>query len=664
MAVSMSILVYMVIISSIAIAENQNQFVYNGFHGSNLHLNGIAKIHPNGLLELTNTSYQQIGRAFFPFPIKFNTSSFSTTFVFAIVPKLPELGGHGIAFTISPSIEFFNRAIANQYLGLFNITSNGNPTNRVFAIELDTMRNPEFEDIDDNHVGIDINSLQSYVSAPASYYSDKEKENKTLRLLSGKPVQLWIDYDERDMLLNVTMAPFGTQKPWLPLLSTNLDLSMSGSMHVGFSASTGSMPSDQYILGWSFNKSGQSQSLDYAKLPPSPPPRSRPRAKPDFRVAVPSVISCLLVITFIGTAYKMWIRRYEEIREDWEHEYGPHRFSYKDLYNATKGFKERELLGIGGFGEVYKGVLPSSNEQVAIKRVSHSSKQGMKEFIAEIATMGRLRHRNLVQLLGYCRRKGELLLVYDFMANGSLDTFLFTNEKMNLNWSQRVKILKGVASSLVYLHEDWEQVVIHRDIKASNVLLDAQLNGRLGDFGLAKFYDHGSNPRTTRLVGTIGYIAPELARTGKPTTGSDVFAFGNLMLEIACGRRPFEPEKSPEEVILYDWVLQYWKIGLILQTSDPRLEGNYVVEEMELILNLGLLCANPTQEIRPSMRQVMQYLDGSASLSNIFFDDATNSLITTHNQKSLNGTSFQASSDNISIASLSSSTKSSLCHGR
>ncbi|KAK8262660.1 hypothetical protein V6Z11_D13G273700 [Gossypium hirsutum] len=596
MAVSMSILVYMVIISSIAIAENQNQFVYNGFHGSNLHLNGIAKIHPNGLLELTNTSYQQIGRAFFPFPIKFNTSSFSTTFVFAIVPKLPKLGGHGITFTISPSIEFFNRALANQYLGLFNITSNGHPTNRVFAIELDTMKNPEFEDIDDNHVGIDINSLQSYVSAPASYYSDKDKENKTLRLLSGKPVQLWIDYDERDMLLNVTMAPFGTQKPWLPLLSTNLNLSMSGSMHVGFSASTGSVPSDQYILWWSFNKSGQSQSLDYAKLPPPPPPRSRPRAKPDFQVAVPSVISCLLVITFIGTAYKMWIRRYEEIREDWEHEYGPHRFSYKDLYNATKGFKGRELLGIGGFGEVYKGVLPSSNEQVAIKRVSHSSKQGMKEFIAEIATMGRLRHRNLVQLLGYCRRKGELLLVYDFMAN--------------------VKILKGVASSLVYLHEDWEQVVIHRDIKASNVLLDAQLNGRLGDFRLAKFYDHGSNPRTTRLVGTIGYIAPELARTGKPTTGSDVFAFGNLMLEIACGRKPFEPEKSPEEVIF-----------------DPRLEGNYVVEEMELILNLGLLCANPTQEIRPSMRKVMQYLDGNASLSNIFFDAATNSLITAHNQE-------------------------------
>ncbi|KAG8471496.1 hypothetical protein CXB51_036962 [Gossypium anomalum] len=253
----------------------------------------------------------------------------------------------------------------------------------------------------------------------------------------------------------------------------------------------------------------------------------------------------------------MWIRRYEEIREDWEHEYGPHRFSFKDLYQATKGFKERELLGVGGFGEVYKGALPSSIEQVAIKRVSHSSKQGMKEFIAEIATMGRLRHRNLVQLFGYCRRKRELLLVYDFMANGSLDTFLFTNEKMSLNWSQRVKILKGVASSLVYLHEDWEQVVIHRDIKASNVLLDAQLNGRLGDFGLAKFYDHGLNPRTTRLVGTIGYIAPELARTGKPTTGSVVFAFGNLMLEIACGRRPFEPERSPKEVILYDWVLKY-----------------------------------------------------------------------------------------------------------
>ncbi|KAL4323179.1 hypothetical protein GQ457_11G019540 [Hibiscus cannabinus] len=675
MAAKLSILVYMVAIYSIAYAENQNQFTYNGFNGASLHLDGVAKIHPNGLLQLTNTSYQQIGRAFFPMPITFNTSSlsnhtgsllFSSTFVFAIVPEFPELGGHGITFIISPSMEF-EGAVASQYLGLFNTTTNGLPTNHVFAVELDTIKSPEFNDIDGNHVGIDVNSLQSYASATASFYSDREGDNKTLKLISGKPIQLWVDYDEKDMLLNVTVAPLGTRKPWLPLLSARLDLSKTlvESMYVGFSASTGSMASDQYILGWSFNKSGPLQDLDYTKLPPPPPPRRRSRSKPDFRIVIPLVITSLLVMTLIGAAYKMWMKKYEEVREEWEQEYGPQRFSYRDLYKATKGFKGKEVLGIGGFGEVYKGILPSSNEQVAVKRVSHSSKQGMKEFIAEIASMGRLRHRNLVQLLGYCRRQGELLLVYDFMANGSLDKFLFTNEKTNLNWSQRVQILKGVASALVYLHEEWDQVVIHRDIKASNILLDAQLNGRLGDFGLAKFYDHGSNPQTTRLVGTIGYIAPELARTGKPTTSSDVFAFGNLMLEIACGRRPFEPGRPPEEMILVDWVLEFWKSGMIVETSDPRLDGEYVGEEMEMILKLGLLCANPAAAMRPSMRAVAQYLDGNVMLPKIYLDDSTQSLIGVGlpNQKSQDDTSYPVSGDNISINSLSSS-DSILSHGR
>ncbi|XP_022756617.1 L-type lectin-domain containing receptor kinase IV.2-like [Durio zibethinus] len=659
------ILVAMAAVCSIAFAEGQNQFIYNGFHGVDLNLSGIAKVQ-NGLLELTNISYQQFGRAFFPLPIKFNSSdslSFSTSFVFAMVPEFPKLGGHGLAFIISPSPEFVG-AVASQYFGLFNATSNGLSTNHVFAIELDSIKSPEFGDIDDNHVGIDVNNLRSNASAPASYYSDKEGENKTLELISGKPIQLWIDYDEGDMLLQVRLAPLKTKKPSQPLLSARLDLSevFLESMYVGFSASTGAMASNQYILGWSFNKSGQAQGLDYSKIPSPPHPRESGK-KLDFRIMVPLVIMSLLVIIVIGAAYNTWRKKYEEIREDWEQEYGPQRFSYRDLYKATKGFKERELLGVGGFGGVYKGILPSSKEEVAVKRISHNSKQGMKEFVAEIASMGRLSHRNVVQLLGYCRRKGELLLVYDFMPNGSLEKFLFTNEKLNLNWAQRVQILKGVASALLYLHEEWDQVVIHRDIKASNILLDAHLNGRLGDFGLAKFYDHGTNPQTTLVVGTLGYIAPELARTGKSTTSSDVFAFGNLMLEIACGRKSLEPERLPEEIILVDWVLECWKTGMILQTSDPRLEGNYVETEMELILKLGLLCAHPTPATRPSMRKVVQYLDGNATLPEVLLDDASNSLVTDTHQISVNDMSFPASFDNISTFSMSSVTDSILSYG-
>ncbi|KAJ6984478.1 L-type lectin-domain containing receptor kinase I.8-like [Populus alba x Populus x berolinensis] len=584
----------------LALAQEENHFIYHGFTGADLLLSGIAKIHPNGLLELTNTSKRQIGRAFFPFPFQFNTSlfnnsrslSFSTQFAFAMVPEQPTFGGQGMAFTISPSVEFTG-AVAAQYFGILDSTSNGLPSNHLVAVELDAVPSPDLKDINDSHVGIDVNSLISNKSSPVTYFSDEEKENTSLSLISGHVMHAWIDYDEVEKLLNVTVAPITRTKPTLPLLSTPLDLSsvLLDSMYVGFSSSTGAVASSHYILGWSFNRGGQAQTI-------------------------------ILLVAISGAAYIIKRKKYEELREDWEQEYGPQRFSYKDLYKATTGFTDRKLLGSGGFGKVYRGVLPSSNMQVAIKKVSHDSKQGTKQFVAEIVSMGRLRHRNLVQLLGYCRRKGELLLVYDYMPHGSL------------NWVQRYQVLRGVASALLYLHEEWEQVVLHRDVKASNILLDDDFNGRLGDFGLAKFYDRGANPQTTCVVGTVGYIAPEVTRTGRATTSSDVFAFGTFMLEMACGRKPLEPEQSAEKMVLVDWVLDSWKIGDILRTVDPKLEGNYVVEEMELVLKLGLLCSFSTPQARPSMRQTAQYLDGNASLPEMPLDGASIGLIAIPTQSS------------------------------
>ncbi|XP_048233503.1 L-type lectin-domain containing receptor kinase SIT2 isoform X3 [Ricinus communis] len=645
--ISLSILFTLFVHSKpLAFAQEADQFIYNGFNGANLSLNGAANIHPNGLLELTNTSHQQIGHAFFPFPLHFNSSlsnnsrtslvSFSTNFVFAMVPESPGLDGHGLAFAISPSLEF-KGAIATQYLGLFNSTTIGLSSNHLLAIELDTVKNPEFGDIDGNHVGVDVNNLTSIQSVSASYFSETEEKNKSLELTSGRPMQMWIDYDEMEKLLNVTLAPIERMKPEKPLLSTNIDLSalLLESMYVGFSASTGSVSSNHYILGWSFNRSGQAQSLDPSKLPSLPQER-KSRGKLAMKIMLPLVIVIVLLMTISATIYIMR-KRYEEIREDWEQQYGPQRFSYKDLYKATKGFKDKELLGCGGFGKVYRGTLPSSNVEVAVKKVSHDSRQGMKEFVAEIASMGRLRHRNLVQLLGYCRRKGELFLVYDHMPNGSLDKFLFSNEKPNIDWVRRYQIIKGVASALYYLHEEWEQVVLHRDVKASNVLLDADLNGRLGDFGLAKLYDHGSTPQTTHVVGTLGYLAPELTTTGKATTSSDVFAFGIFMLEVACGRKPVKSERPPEEVILVDWVLECWERGNILGTIDPRLEDSYVAEETELVLKLGLLSTQRIPTARPTIRQVMQYLDGNATLPQISLYNAGK------DQKGLNKLKFSIS---------------------
>lgn len=160
--------------------------------------------------------------------------------------------------------------------------------------------------------------------------------------------------------------------------------------------------------------------------------------------------------------------------------------------------------------------------------------------------------------------------------------------------------------------------MIHRDIKAGNVLLDLELNGRLGDFGLAKLYEHGSNPGTTKVVGTLGYIAPELTRTGKPTMSSDVFAFGALMLEVVCGRRPVEQKALPEELILVDWVWDKLKEGNVLEVVDKRLRGEYEEGEVMVVVKLGLMCSDNVAAERPSMRQVVRYLDGEVGLPELY----------------------------------------------
>ncbi|KAE9447776.1 hypothetical protein C3L33_20328, partial [Rhododendron williamsianum] len=255
-------------------------------------------------------------------------------------------------------------------------------------------------------------------------------------------------------------------------------------MYVGFSASTGLLASSHYLLGWSFKMNGVAKSLSFNSLPSLPGPKKKQTAL-IIGISVSSFV--FLVASILSGIYLVWKIKNRDVIEDWELEIGPHRYSYHELKQATKGFKDNELLGAGGFGRVYKGTLPNSKAPVAVKRISHNSRQGLREFVSEIASIGRLRHRNLVQLLGWCRRRGDLLLVYDFMPNGSLDRFLFNKPEMVLNWQQRFNIIKGVASALLYLHEGYEQIVVHRDVKASNVLLDSELNGRLGDFGLARF---------------------------------------------------------------------------------------------------------------------------------------------------------------------------------
>ncbi|CAM0957755.1 unnamed protein product [Alopecurus aequalis] len=611
---------FLVLLHLAASTTSNAQFVYNGFAGVNLTLDGNAMVTPEGLLELTNDTVN-LGHAFYPPPLSLHKSpngtvqSFSLSFVFAIQSVHEGISADGMAFFIAPTTNLSNTWA--QYMGLLNSGNNGNASNHMFAVELDTTQNEEFQDMDNNHVGIDINSLTSLQAYQAGYYDDKTGSFNNLTLISGRAMQVWADYDGETTQINVFLAPIGSAKPVRPLLASpyNLSTVLRDPSYIGFSATTGAISTRHCVLGWSFALNGPAPAIDISKLPKLPRLGPEPPSKV-LLIALP-IVSATFVLA-VGIVILAILRkrfRYRELREDWEADFGPHRFSFKDLFRATEGFKEKNLLGVGGFGKVYRGVLPKSKLEVAVKRVSHESRQGMKEFIAEVVSIGRLRHRNLVPLLGYCRRKGELLLVYDYMPNGSLNQYLYCEDgRTSLDWEQRLHIIKGIAFGLFYLHEEWEKVVIHRDIKPSNVLLDSEMNGRLGDFGLSRLYDHGTDPQTTHMVGTMGYLAPELVRTGKASPLTDVFAFGIFLLEVTSGQRPIKQNPFGNQHTLVDWVIGSWHNGSLMDTLDPRLQGEYDVHEACLVLKLGLLCSHPFTSARPTMRQVMQYLQGDAPL--------------------------------------------------
>ncbi|CAL5092474.1 unnamed protein product [Urochloa decumbens] len=296
---------------------------------------------------------------------------------------------------------------------------------------------------------------------------------------------------------------------------------------------------------------------------------------------------------------------------------GPKRFLYGELATAADNFSDSEKLGEGGFGSVYKGFLREMNLHVAIKRLSNASEQGRKEFISEVRTISRLRHRNLVQLIGYSNGRGELLLVYELMPKGSLDKHLYRADN-RLSWSVRYKIVLEIASAVLYLHQEWdrEQCVLHRDIKPSNVMLDASFNAKLGDFGLARLVDHGRGSHTTELFGTIGYMDPECMVDGRFSTESDTYSFGVLLLEVACGRQPVVV-RDGAQVHLARRVLELHDRGMVLDAADRWLNGVFNAGEMECVLLVGLWCTHQDRSQRPSIREAVSVLRFEAPLPSL-----------------------------------------------
>ncbi|CAK9313949.1 unnamed protein product [Citrullus colocynthis] len=635
--------------------------LYNGFReATRLILDGAAVVKPSGALRLTDNSQNVVGHAFFPDAVKMfdksspsypNASSFSTTFVFAIEPSSLGQGGHGLAFTLAPSTKF-DGAESGHYLGLFNPVNDGNPSNHIIAVEFDTVNgHGEGRNSRGNHIGININGGSSVSSSPASssYYIDDEIWRE-IQIDSGDKFAVWIEYDALSRILNVTIG-FLELKPEKPLISYPIDLTsvVKDQMFVGFAASTGIETSSHYILGWSFAVNAPARQLWYSRLPDGPKEQNLSSSSNNLQLKVVLAVSTIVAILGIVFLTFLFIRmKKTENLEDWERDC-PHRFNYKDLYTATNGFNDSEQIGIGGFGSVYKGKLRSTGAEIAVKRVKRNSSQGMKEFAAEIESLGRLRHKNLVNLQGWCKKKNDLLIVYDYIPNGSLHSLLYTpKQSLVLKWEQRFNILTGIAAGLLYLHEDWEQVVIHRDVKPSNVLIDADMNARLSDFGLSRQYDHDEISHTTRVVGTIGYIPPELFRMGKASKSADVFAYGVLLLEVACGRKPL----GSNQFILVDWVMEWYERGDILYVADSKLDSIYKVEEMEMVLQLGLLCTHWKLEARPSMRQVMRFLNGEDPLPAFDAWASSQSILEPTSRLTMNDRSSALSIGLISSASI------------
>ncbi|XP_024963299.1 cysteine-rich receptor-like protein kinase 15 [Cynara cardunculus var. scolymus] len=290
--------------------------------------------------------------------------------------------------------------------------------------------------------------------------------------------------------------------------------------------------------------------------------------------------------------------------------------SFGDIRAATDDFSENNKLGQGGFGLVYKGKLRNGQE-IAVKRLSKNSGQGELEFKNEVLLLARLQHRNLVRLLGFSLEGSERLLMYEFVQNASLDQFIFDPVKRaTLDWETRYKIIQGVARGLLYLHEDSRLKIIHRDMKASNVLLDADMNAKIADFGMARlFTSEETQGNTSRIVGTYGYMAPEYVMHGQFSVKSDVFSFGVLVLEIVAGRKnhSFQNESMMEDLLSHAW--KSWRNGTSTSLIDPTLnDGSNSLRDMIRCIHIGLLCVQEDVTARPTMASVVLMLS-SVSLT-------------------------------------------------
>ncbi|KAG4121560.1 hypothetical protein ERO13_D11G215301v2 [Gossypium hirsutum] len=536
---------------------------------NNILYQGAAR--PNvGAVEFNSLTYVcQVGRIIFAEKVTSFTSHFS--FIIDTQGKASSEYSAGLAFFLAPPPNS-----AGGFLGLFNTTTIDSSGNQVVLVEFDTFSNTDW-DPEVEHVGININSISSVKYAPWNF-----------SLYSEDTADAWISYNATTRNLSVTWNYQNSSSQGS--LSHQIDLTeiLPETAIVGFSAATSHRIERHQLVSWEFNSSLERKAIKE---------KNTNRITIVIGVAVP--LGVLVIRGCIGFQILLcWKRRkrsyqYMEgtfgINDDFERGAGP------------KSFSSERKLGEGGFGAVYKGYINELDRTIAVKKISEGSRQGEKEYVTEVKVISQLRHRNLVQLIGFCHDGGMFLLVYVFMSNGSLDSHLF-GKKTPLNWNLRYKAARGVASALLYIHEEWEQCVVHRDIKPSNIMLDSNFN--LG-------------PRTIGLAGTLGYMAPEYIKTGRACKASDVYSFGVVALEIATGRRSVDPIEENSQIGLVEWVWHLYGSGNLLSLVDKRMNAEFDEKQMECLMIVGLWCAHPDSNLRPSIKQVIQVLDFDMGIPNL-----------------------------------------------